>query len=148
MNNQESYTSAVVAQEEKFSKLGDYVLLVKMRLSMVVVVSSLLGYVIVAGGNGTWLDLVKLVIGGFLVTSAANALNQVLEKDFDILMSRTSNRPVATARMKSSEAVMFAGLSCLVGISILATFNPITALLGMLSLIIYAFVYTDRKSVV
>lgn len=145
MNNQESYTSAVVAQEEKFSKLGDYVLLVKMRLSMVVVVSSLLGYVIVAGGNGTWLDLVKLVIGGFLVTSAANALNQVLEKDFDILMSRTSNRPVATARMKSSEAVMFAGLSCLVGISILATFNPITALLGMLSLIIYAFVYTPLK---
>jgi protoheme IX farnesyltransferase len=120
-------------------------MLVKLRLSLVVVISSVLGYVVVAGGNGNAIDLLLLVAGGFLVTSAANALNQVLEKDFDILMTRTANRPVATGRMKSSEAVMFAGLSCLVGISILATFNPLTALLGMLSLIIYAFVYTPLK---
>lgn len=120
-------------------------MLVKLRLTLVVVISSVLGYLIAAKGAGSFIDIIKITIGGFLVTGAANALNQVLEKDFDILMSRTAERPVATGRMKSSEAVMFAGISCLVGISILATFNPVTAFVGMLSLIIYAFVYTPLK---
>ena len=127
------------------AKINDFVLLVKIRLSLVVVFSSLLGYVIAADGQGSFLQGIVLVVGGLLVTFAANALNQVLEKDFDILMLRTSNRPVATGRMKSSEAVMFAGICCLIGISMLALFNPITALLGMISLIIYGFVYTPLK---
>jgi protoheme IX farnesyltransferase len=60
-------------------------------------------------------------------------------------MTRTQTRPVAAGRMKTSEAIMFAGLSCLVGISILAIFNPLTAFLGMFSLITYSFVYTPLK---
>ncbi|MBK9566875.1 MAG: protoheme IX farnesyltransferase [Saprospiraceae bacterium] len=120
-------------------------MLVKMRLSIVVVFSSLMGYFIASGGDATFAKGILLAFGGLLVTFAANALNQVLEKDFDILMTRTADRPVATGRMKSSEAVMFSGLACLVGISILALFNPVTALLGMISLIIYAFVYTPLK---
>lgn len=144
MNTQQTYSSTVNSSFW-LSKLEDYVLLVKFKLSLVVVVSSVLGYLIVASGNVKFLDIILLSLGGLLVTGAANTLNQVLEKDFDLLMTRTANRPVATGRMKSSEAVMFAGLSCLVGISVLAIFNPITALLGMLSLILYAFVYTPLK---
>ncbi len=145
MNNTKAYIGSVTSEKVKTSWVSEYLILTKVRLSLVVVVSSVLGYIIVANGSGNVVDILKLTIGGFLVTGAANALNQVLEKDFDILMTRTANRPVATGRMKSSEAVMFAGLSCLVGITILATFNPVTALLGMLSLIIYAFVYTPLK---
>ena len=51
-----------------------------------------------------------LVLGGFLITGAANALNQVLEKEFDKLMNRTMNRPLASGRMEISEAVLSAGL--------------------------------------
>jgi len=120
-------------------------MLTKLRLSLVVVFSSVLGYLIASGGAGNYIQMIMLAVGGFLVTAAANALNQVLEKDFDILMTRTSNRPIATGRMKSSEGVMFAGICCLIGITLLATFNPITALLGMISLITYAFVYTPLK---
>lgn len=145
MNTNKTYTSVLPGHKAWALKLSDYVMLVKFRLSLVVVISSVLGYVIAAGGNGNWSDILLLIAGGFLVTGAANALNQVLEKDFDILMSRTANRPVATGRMKSSEGVMFAGISCLIGISLLALFNPVTAFLGMLSMIIYAFVYTPLK---
>ena len=120
-------------------------MLTKLKLSLVVVFSSILGYAIVAQSSVNWIQLLFLALGGFLVTAAANTLNQVLEKDYDILMSRTANRPLATGRMKTSEAVMFAGICCLIGISILSLFNPVTALLGMLSLIIYAFVYTPLK---
>lgn len=120
-------------------------MLVKLKLSLLVVFTSLMSYLVVAGSNARFISIVLLGLGGFLTTAAANALNQVLEKDFDKNMKRTSDRPITTGRMKSSEAVMFAGLSCLVGVSLLAMFNPLTSLLGMLSLICYAFVYTPMK---
>jgi len=128
-----------------YSKLGDYVMLVKLKLSLLVVFTSLMSYLVVAGSNASLLGLILLGIGGFLVTGAANALNQVLEKDHDKNMTRTADRPITTGRMKPSEGVLFAGLSCLIGVSILAMFNPLTSLLGMLSLICYSFVYTPMK---
>ncbi len=112
---------------------------------MLVVFTSLMSYLIVAGSSASIVSLVLLGLGGFLTTAAANALNQVLEKDYDKNMKRTADRPITTGRMSSSEAVMFAGLSCLAGVSMLALFNPLTSLLGMLSLICYAFVYTPMK---
>jgi protoheme IX farnesyltransferase len=140
-----SYQATSVLRLELVSRLSDYVMLIKLRLSIVVVMSSLLGYMIAANGDASMQTIGILLAGGFLVTSAANALNQVLEKDFDILMSRTANRPVATGRMKSSEAVMFAGIACVLGTSLLASLNALTALLGMLSMMVYAFVYTPLK---
>lgn len=145
MSNTKTYTASVVPSKAIALKISDYVMLTKLKLSLVVVFSSILGYAIVAQSSVNWIQLLFLALGGFLVTAAANTLNQVLEKDYDILMSRTANRPLATGRMKTSEAVMFAGICCLIGISILSLFNPVTALLGMLSLIIYAFVYTPLK---
>lgn len=94
-----------------------------------------------------WVELIVLCLGGFLVTGAANALNQVLEQDLDKQMARTSKRPLATGRMTTNEAVLSAGLMSLVGITFLAFFNPLTALLGMISLIFYAFIYTPMKQV-
>lgn len=120
-------------------------MLVKLRLSLLVVFTSIMGYLIASDGFFSWTHLILLSVGGLLTSGAANALNQTLEKEYDIHMTRTRDRPVASGRMKSSEAIMFAGLSCLVGISILALFNPLTAFLGMLSLITYAFVYTPLK---
>lgn len=125
--------------------LGDYGLLIKARLTAVVVLSSALGYLIAAGSNADLRSLVLIILGGFFVTSAANALNQVFEKDYDSLMQRTANRPLAAGRMRTTEAVLFAGLACLAGILILSTFNPLTAILGMISLVLYAFVYTPMK---
>ena len=143
--NQQAYTSSANPTGFWTGKIKDYAILIKLKLSFVVVMFSVFGYLIVSNGNGSMADLILLIAGGFLVTSAANALNQVFEKDFDILMTRTANRPVAQGRMKSSEAVLFAGLSCLIGIVLLSIFNPLTAILGMLSLVIYAFVYTPMK---
>jgi protoheme IX farnesyltransferase len=128
-----------------YSTLENYSMLVKFKLSITVVLTSVLGYLVASDGYIYWSHLAILTIGGFLVAGAANAINEVLEKDYDALMVRTSNRPLATGRMKVSEAVLFAGISCMIGIGLLATFNPITALLGMLSFVIYAFIYTPLK---
>ena len=128
-------------------KVRDYGVLMKFKLSLTVVFSAVMAFLIALNSNFVWSDLCILFLGGLFTTGAANALNQVLEKDYDKLMKRTENRPITTGRMNVSEAILFAGLSSLVGISLLAYFNPLTAFLGMVSLILYSFVYTPMKRV-
>lgn len=122
-------------------------MLVKLRLNLLVVFTAGIGYVIGSGQYFTWTGLIVLCFGGFLITGAANALNQVLEKEYDKLMPRTSNRPLPTGRMTISNAVLAAGFMSLVGIGLLASFNPLTALIGTVSLITYAFIYTPVKRI-
>lgn len=126
-------------------KARDYVMLVKLRLSLTVVFSSVMAYLIASELMFNWVAVAVLALGGFLVTGAANILNQVMEKDFDRLMSRTADRPLAAGRMEISEAVMAAGLMSMFGITLLALFNPWTAFFGTLALLSYAFLYTPLK---
>ncbi len=119
--------------------------LVKWRLTMTVVFSSVLAYAIAAGAQTSIMPLLILGLGGFLVAGAANAMNQILERDYDILMERTKNRPVASNTMNVSEAVAIAGMMVLFGVIALALFNPLTAFIGVLSFILYSFIYTPLK---
>lgn len=107
----------------------------------------MIGYLIATGGLVHWTTMIYLLSGGFMITCAANALNQVLEKDFDLLMTRTASRPLPGNRMSISDAVIFAGLMCIVGLFLLALINPLTALLGAMSFVLYAFVYTPMKRI-
>ena len=122
-------------------------MLFKIRLNLLVVFSAGMAYLIAVNSAINWTVLVILSVGGFLVTGAANTLNQVLERETDQLMKRTANRPLAAERMGVSEAVMIAGFSSLFGITLLASINPWTALLGTVSFILYAFLYTPLKRI-
>jgi protoheme IX farnesyltransferase len=128
-------------------KIEDYKLLLKFRLTLTVTITSGLAYFLASFDKMNLSGLCMLLVGGFMVTGAANALNQVLEKDFDKLMTRTANRPLAAGRMQMTEAVLIAGFMSLFGIVVLALFNPLTAFLGMLALVGYAFLYTPMKRV-
>lgn len=123
----------------------DWGLLVKFKLSLMVLFSALISYAIAGSGQVSWVGMTLLAVGGFLITGSANALNQVLERDYDRLMPRTANRPVAAGRMSVSTAVLWAGMMALFGATLLSLFNPLTGFLGMLSLISYAFIYTPLK---
>lgn len=127
------------------SYVADFNALVKFRLTSTVVFSSVMAYLIAAPNTIVWLKVLILGVGGFLVTGAANVLNQVLERDYDKLMTRTADRPLAAGRMDISSAVLIAGFMSLFGITLLAMFNPATGLIGMIALISYAFVYTPLK---
>ena len=129
----------------RLSKMDDLYLLVKFRLSLMVVASSVLAYFIAAGSSFSWSVFVLLFIGGFGITAAANGINQVLEREFDSLMERTKIRPLAANRMKSSEAVLISGFMLVIGIMCLSFINPVVSFLGMLSFMLYAFVYTPLK---
>lgn len=129
-------------------RVKDYALLVKFRLNLTVVFSALMGYSIATIGNFEFLSLLLLGLGGFFITGSANAINQVLEKDYDKLMVRTQNRPVAAGRMSVTEGLLIAGINGVIGAVILSYFfNSLTAFIGVLSLLLYAFIYTPLKRV-
>lgn len=127
-------------------KLGDYVQLIKLRLTLLVVFSAGVGYLFGVTESLVWSHLGLLLLSGFLITGSANGINQIIEKDLDKLMVRTANRPVATGRMQVWEAIVITMVMGIAGVAILSIFmNSITALLGLFSLLSYAFVYTPMK---
>ncbi len=145
MKNTKSHISNIdsLSFAQRLSDLGA---LFKVRLTMLVVFSSVMAYFIGANAIAP-LAIVLLIIGGSLVTFAANTLNQVLEKDYDKLMKRTENRPLPQGRMTASTAVMIAGFLSLIGIGVLCLINVWAGLLGTASLILYAFIYTPLKRI-
>ena len=129
-------------------KLKDYQQLMKLNLSMLVVFSSVVGYVIIPDVKVEFINVLYLFIGGSLVTAAANAGNEILERNTDKLMRRTMLRPLPDARMTVLEATLFCVITLLAGLSTLyLKFNPLSALLSLLCFVIYVAIYTPMKKV-
>jgi heme o synthase len=139
-------------QAEEFMvipKWKDYLLLVKPSLSIMVVFSSVISYLLAPRVvEYDWKMIVLLFAGGMLVTGGANAINQVVEKDTDAVMKRTASRPVAAGRMSVEEGWAFAIICGIAGVFILGYFfNWLSAALAAFSLFMYAFIYTPLKKV-
>lgn len=137
-----SHPISVVSQ-----KVRDFGELVKFKLNLTVVFSAVMAYLIASTETINWMAVAILAFGGFFVAGAANALNQVLERDFDKLMKRTANRPIAAGRMTVSEGVLTAGLLGIIGLMLLALFNPWASFFGMMALLSYSFLYTPMKRI-
>jgi heme o synthase len=129
------------------SKVKDYFLLIKFTLSFMVVFSTVISYLLAPNIRFNLLEVLLLFTGGMLVTGSANTINQILEKDTDKLMKRTASRPVASGRMHENEAWAFAGITGALGILIMYRFSTEAALLSLLSLVLYGFIYTPLKKV-
>ncbi|MCU0442313.1 MAG: heme o synthase [Bacteroidia bacterium] len=138
----------VIAASSVGQKVRDYQQLIKTRLTALVVFSAAVTYLTAAKGQINWFDFTVLSIGGFLVVAASNGLNQIIERNYDLLMVRTANRPVATNRMSVTEAAIASTLMGITGVVLMGMFlNQLTSLLALASLISYAFIYTPLKRV-
>jgi len=130
------------------SKVKDYFQLIKFTLSFTVVFSCVICYLLAPDIQFNIISVLLLFIAGILITGSANAINQTLEKDTDALMKRTSNRPVAAGRMTVNEGWFFALVTGISGVVMMwFCFNFQSALLGLFSLVLYAFIYTPLKKI-
>jgi heme o synthase len=130
------------------SKVKDYFQLIKFTLSFTVVFSCVVCYLLAPNIQFNFSSVGMLFFAGMLITGAANAINQAIEKDTDALMKRTAQRPVASGRMEPQEAWTFAVISGISGILLLwGWFNLLSASVSLLSLLLYAFVYTPLKKI-
>ena len=80
------------------------------------------------------------------MVGASNVYNQIMERDLDSLMDRTKNRPIPAGRMSIAAALSIAVILTIVGISVLYSINPQTAMFGAISIFIYVFLYTPLKT--
>ncbi|MCE3008738.1 MAG: heme o synthase [Bacteroidetes bacterium] len=127
-------------------KLSDYKQLGKLRLSLVVVLSAAMVFLIAAPLPLAWPAFVWLVCGGLLITLGANSINEILEIRYDLYMARTASRPLPGQRMRVAEAWGFALLTTALGTGLLwVALGMLPALLGLASVLLYAFVYTPAK---
>jgi heme o synthase len=130
-----------MAKAKAFSEM------LKFRLSLLVAFSCAFGFVL-ASPHVQWSKLVMLFIGGFLLSGASIVINQIKEKEFDKVMTRTMNRPLPTDRLTVNEAMVFGAICFIAAIIILFYFtNPLTTGLSIISMILYSFVYTPLKRV-
>lgn len=126
----------------------DFKAITKAGLAISVVFSSIAGFVLGVDHfeTSTWWILVKLAIGGYCMVGASNAYNQVIEKDLDALMDRTKDRPVASGRMQPRVALVVATLLTILGLVLLYSINPKSAMFGAISIFLYTSVYTPLKT--
>lgn len=128
-------------------RLIDYALLIKVRLSLLVVFSSAMAYLWATNRNVDVLTIWLLSTGGFAVTGSANILNQIFERRSDKLMKRTRGRPLPANRMQVKEAILLAFFLGFSGLFLLFVINALCAILGLAALIFYAGIYTPLKQV-
>lgn len=144
----EDFENEWMEQKVDLKKLPQqYMQLSKIRLTGLVVLTEMAGYVIAPGAmhlnTFLWAG-----IGTGLCSSSANALNQWLEVPFDSQMSRTQNRVLVRARLSPLHVVMFGATAGLLGLSVLFTqVNGLTAALGASTLFLYTSVYTPLKRI-
>ncbi|WP_256002061.1 heme o synthase [Pedobacter deserti] len=132
--------------------LKDFSKLIKFRLTFLVVFSASVTFLIgskvpvdgvVPGIN--WMNWLILIAGGFLVTSAANCFNEVIEVDLDKLMSRTKDRPMPAGHMTTGQGLVSGLVMGMLGTWLLGKLNIETGLLSVFSIFLYAFAYTPLK---
>ena len=127
----------------------DFKAITKAGLAISVVFSSIAGFLLGVPDilSLDWMILLKLAVGGYCMVGASNAYNQVIEKDLDVLMDRTKNRPVPAGRMTPNIALIIASILTAIGIALLYDINPKTAMFGAISIFLYTSVYTPLKTV-
>lgn len=133
--------------------LSDFSKLIKFRLTFLVVFSASITFLIgskvpAEGGLVTgidWLNWLILIAGGFLVTSAANCFNEVIEVDLDKLMNRTKDRPMPSGHMTTGQGLVSGLVMGMLGTWLLGKLNIETGLLSVFSIFLYAFAYTPLK---
>jgi protoheme IX farnesyltransferase len=128
------------------SKIKPYIALLKSRLSITVAFSGTFGYIL-APIKHEPLGIILISLAGFLLTGAANIVNQLKEIPYDKLMKRTANRPLPTETLNSKQASIFGYILVAAALSLLFYFSWKSAALGFLSYLLYGYVYTPLKRV-
>ncbi|PVW17263.1 protoheme IX farnesyltransferase [Marixanthomonas spongiae] len=117
----------------------------KFRLSVSVVFSSVAGYLLGAETVDYYI-LLLLCVGGYCMVGASNVFNQIIERDRDALMERTKDRPIPAGRMQVGTSFALGIVLTIIGLVVLYSINPITAMFGAISIFMYVSLYTPLKT--
>jgi heme o synthase len=130
------------------SRLVDLYELTKPRMNFLVVITTAVGYYMAVRYSFEWARLLHTIFGTAMTAAGASVLNQFIEREYDALMPRTSDRPLPAGRIAPADALFFGITFGVAGVAYLAlAVNVLTAVLGGVTLLSYVFVYTPLKRV-
>jgi len=139
-------SAATLGLSRQDSVWDDVVTLVKARLSLLVLVTTLVGFLLGWRGPLNWTLLTATLAGTALCAGGAAALNQWWERELDGRMKRTRSRPLPARRMQPKDAFLFGLLLSVMGVLILcALVNIRAAFLAFATVAIYILLYTPMK---
>ena len=125
-----------------------FIELTKPRITFLILVSTALGYYLGNTGQFELFNFLITIIGTTMLAGGAGAINHYIEKDLDMLMDRTKSRPIPSGLISSQTALYFGIIQSVLGFGLLWAFvNMLTALLGLLTIVLYIFVYTPLKMI-
>lgn len=126
---------------------ADYVELVKPRITLMVMLTALVGFVMGSRGAVDFSALAAALVGTGLVAAGASTLNMLMERRTDALMRRTQNRPLPAGRLRPADALGWGAILTVCGIAFLALRSgPLPALVALVTWSSYLFLYTPLKT--
>ncbi|MEX0723764.1 MAG: heme o synthase [Gracilimonas sp.] len=128
--------------------LSDYYQLTKPGITMSVLVSMLVGFILGSGTNIDFIILIHALIGTYLIAAGTGAHNQFIERASDGLMRRTSKRPLPDRRIDSKSGMIFSLSLIFAGLFYLILMvNFVAGAVSFFTALIYLGVYTPMKKV-
>jgi len=121
----------------------DYLILTKPKVISLLLLTTVGAMFIAKGGFPGWIPLLGILVGGFMSAGAAGVYNMIYDRDIDVSMKRTAQRPMVTQVVSTKNAVIFAvALTVLSFLVILLTTNVTAALLSWAGIAFYVLIYT------
>ena len=130
------------------SKFSAFIELTKPKITILILVSTALGYYLAENGMMNYLNFFYTILGTAILSGGSGTINHCIEKDLDMLMDRTKSRPIPAGLISINTALNFGLAQSIIGFAILWVFvNQLTAILGLATILLYLFVYTPLKKI-
>ena len=130
------------------SKFSAFIELTKPRITLLILISTALGYYLAESAMINYLNFFYTILGTAILSGGAGTINHCIERDLDMLMDRTKSRPIPTGLISIKNALNFGLAQSIIGFAILWVFvNQLTAILGLATILLYLFVYTPLKKI-
>lgn len=130
------------------SKFSAFIELTKPRITILILISTALGYYLAESAMINYLNFFYTILGTAILSGGAGTINHCIERDLDMLMDRTKSRPIPTGLISIKNALNFGLAQSIIGFAILWVFvNQLTAILGLATILLYLFVYTPLKKI-
>lgn len=130
------------------STLRDYYELTKPGITLSVVASMLIGFIMGAAGSLDYLLMAHAILGTYLIAAGTSAHNMFLERGLDGLMHRTSSRPLPDSRISAQNGFIFSTVLIFAGLAyLMAMVNVVAGIVSLATTIIYLFAYTPLKRI-
>ena len=130
------------------SKFSAFIELTKPRITILILISTALGYYLAESAMINYLNFFYTILGTAILSGGAGTINHCIEKDLDMLMDRTKSRPIPAGLISIKTALSFGLAQSIIGFAILwVLVNQLTAILGLATIVLYLFVYTPLKKI-